>query len=44
MCVAFAPDQRPRVIVWEIDDPYGFDLAVYRNCYRAIARRVGGLL
>jgi protein-tyrosine-phosphatase len=35
------PVDRPvRVVVWDIDDPYGGDLAVYRRCAAAIKEKL----
>jgi protein-tyrosine phosphatase len=33
-------DQPERVVVWDIDDPYGGDLATYRSCAAAIKEKL----
>jgi protein-tyrosine-phosphatase len=35
--------QPPKLIVWQIDDPYGDELFVYRGCALEINRRVASL-
>ncbi len=39
------PVQPPtRVVVWDVDDPYGGDLAVYRRCASVIQEQLRALL